>query len=160
MDYCERKGVMCECLSDHSVCNSDNCHRKLPDKAEMTDNEIINGLRYCLQDNEDCFKCPLYNKDLCPNSITKAKAYLDLINRQKAEIERLSNFVSEERCYEIAREMIPQFVRQARAEAIKEFAERLKKKSQKRVSDHYGERIFIQDIENLVKEMTGDQNDG
>ena len=59
----------------------------------MTDNEIINGLRYCLQDNEDCFKCPLYNKDLCPNSITKAKAYLDLINRQKEDIEELEAIV-------------------------------------------------------------------
>ena len=31
MGFCKRKGVECECLTDHSVCNSNNCHRKLPD---------------------------------------------------------------------------------------------------------------------------------
>ena len=31
MEFCNRKGVMCECLTDHSVCNTANCHRKLPD---------------------------------------------------------------------------------------------------------------------------------
>lgn len=31
MGFYERKNVECECLTDHSVCNSDNCHRKLPD---------------------------------------------------------------------------------------------------------------------------------
>jgi hypothetical protein len=32
MKLCKRKDVMCECLTDHSSCNTDNCHRKLPDK--------------------------------------------------------------------------------------------------------------------------------
>jgi len=31
MEFCNRKGVDCECLSEHSTCNSDNCHRQLPD---------------------------------------------------------------------------------------------------------------------------------
>ena len=31
MEFCKRKGVDCECLSEHSTCNSNNCYRKLPD---------------------------------------------------------------------------------------------------------------------------------
>jgi hypothetical protein len=31
MGFCKRKGVDCECLTDHSTCNSDNCYKKLPD---------------------------------------------------------------------------------------------------------------------------------
>lgn len=35
MGFCRRKGVECGCLTYNSVCNSDNCHRKLPDKSNM-----------------------------------------------------------------------------------------------------------------------------
>lgn len=38
-------------------------------------------------------------------------------------------------------------------QGVKDFAERLKNKSKKRVSDNYGARVFIQDIDNLAKEM-------
>ena len=44
MKLCERKGVMCECLTDHSNCNSDNCHRKLPDiefTLELEGSEVM-----------------------------------------------------------------------------------------------------------------------
>ena len=41
----KRKGIMCECLTDHSTCNSDNCHRKLHD-IEFTAEEV----RYSLED--------------------------------------------------------------------------------------------------------------
>ena len=34
MGFCKRKGVDCECLTDHSTCNSDNCHKKLPDISQ------------------------------------------------------------------------------------------------------------------------------
>lgn len=48
----------------------------------MTDNEIVKAWGSCLKDNVDCAKCPLIHED-CHETI------LDLINRQKAEIERL-----------------------------------------------------------------------
>lgn len=41
MKLCERKGVMCECITDHSVCNSDNCHRKLPDAKSTSGLKVV-----------------------------------------------------------------------------------------------------------------------
>ena len=43
MELCKRKGVMCECLTDHSVCNTNNCHRKLRD-IEFTSEEVKQSL--------------------------------------------------------------------------------------------------------------------
>ena len=40
MGFCARKGVKCECLTDHSVCNTKNCHRKLPDVSVKTKKKI------------------------------------------------------------------------------------------------------------------------
>ena len=40
MEFCERKGVDCECLTDHSVCNTANCHRNLPDVATQVEGII------------------------------------------------------------------------------------------------------------------------
>jgi hypothetical protein len=46
---------------------------------------------------------------------------LDLINRQKAEIERLKHIATRE----ISKSMIPAIVRRAKAEAVKEFADKV-----------------------------------
>ena len=71
----------------------------------MTDKEIKQALHSCYL--KLCDDCPLNKKQMCRK---KLLAYLvDLINRQQAEIERLKEV--------------------ARAEAIKEFAEKLKEKS-------------------------------
>lgn len=43
------------------------------------------------------------------------------------------------------------------AEAIKEFAERLKKRARMPLGTLYGEMVYFKDIDELVKEMTGDQ---
>lgn len=56
----------------------------------MTDEEIIKTLECCSDsENYQCNKCPLY-ADCEKASI--AKNALDLVNRQKAEIERLKNY--------------------------------------------------------------------
>ena len=34
MGFCKRKNVECECLTNYSSCDSDNCHRALPDVEE------------------------------------------------------------------------------------------------------------------------------
>lgn len=55
----------------------------------MTDAKIIKSLECCSQDTHDCDNCPLdiAEESLCFNEI---KGYaLALINRQKAEVERL-----------------------------------------------------------------------
>ena len=31
MGFCKRKNVKCKCISETSTCNTNNCHRKLPD---------------------------------------------------------------------------------------------------------------------------------
>ena len=118
----------------------------------MTDNEVIKALEICTSGNLfGCDKCAFVEykmgHDGCYAEMLPSA--IDLINRQKAEIERLSNFVTEERCREIANEMIPQFVRQARIEAIKEFADRLYKKLS--VTKNYA-------IDEVLREMVGDDN--
>lgn len=55
---------------------------------KITDEEITKGLECCI--TFDCRNCPLGSKcDSSPPSLLPFKCALDLINRQKAEIERL-----------------------------------------------------------------------
>ena len=56
----------------------------------MTDNEIIKALECCASVDDGCLTdCPLYDgDDSCFSTLLKPT--LDLINRQKAEIERLN----------------------------------------------------------------------
>lgn len=114
----------------------------------MTDNEIINALECCM--GCLCTECPYYDesadledRDCMGVLVVNA---LKLINRQKAEINRLKKY-DEERDIRLHARLTAT----ARAEAIKEFAEKLK--------EHYFwnlERaaIFEEDIDNFVKEMT------
>jgi hypothetical protein len=58
----------------------------------MTDNEIIKALEIC-GNSFGCNECPYYDKGNFQGSkcsYNNAKDAVDLINRQKAEIERLS----------------------------------------------------------------------
>lgn len=55
----------------------------------MTDEQIINNLRHCFLGNE-CRICPLKEKDSQECSEIVLESALDLIYRQKAEIERLN----------------------------------------------------------------------
>lgn len=55
---------------------------------KFTDEEITKGLECCIA--FDCRNCPLGSKcNSCPLSLLPFKCALDLINRQKAEIESL-----------------------------------------------------------------------
>ena len=56
----------------------------------MTDNEIIKALECCSHRNEDlpCDGCPAYNiAQMCMEDLMSDA--IDLINRQKAEVEQL-----------------------------------------------------------------------
>ncbi len=112
----------------------------------MTDNEIVKALEVC--SNGYCYRdgCPLASGleddsiDKCTSELSKAA--IDLVNRQKAEIEMWKDIAKRETGY----------VKIARAEAIKEFAERLK-------SEFEGLSVctvnsVANKIDNLVKEMT------
>jgi hypothetical protein len=132
----------------------------------MTDAEIIKALEYCKNQGfvSKCCECRYKNSSGCVELlITDA---LDLINRQKAEIERLET--EYESVYEQARADIlgnmadggtscHWCIEQHKAEAIKEFAERLKeRKFYVNFCRMYRCVVSVKVIDNLVKEMVGD----
>ena len=94
----------------------------------MTDNEIIKALECCLLSNEQqceqCEKCPLDEtfEMICQNLL--AYHALDLINRQKAEIEWLKQIQSDnEKAFNKMTELYNKAFNRcktAKAEAIKE----------------------------------------
>ena len=142
----------------------------------MTDNEIIKALECCSKD--DC--------DNCPNSFANcysnlAGHALDLIKRYKAENSNLtSDLTSLQNDLTSAKSEIwalketlagrlsasasfiaktaeakgKAMVHSLKAEAIKEFAERLKEKATEYM---HGGEVDVFDINNLVKEMTGEK---
>ena len=95
----------------------------------MTDNEIIKALEICAN-NGDCKECAINphhgNYGYCTSLAIKAA--LDLINRQKAEIERLQGYNEN---LLTANTALSNEILEVKTEAIKEFAERLKEKLEK-----------------------------
>ena len=92
----------------------------------MTDDEIIKALKYCNTDVREntCPKCAFYKKNRCITLMLNGVS--DLINRQKAEIERLKNkntLLLKKKCKDVntARKII-------KSEAMRDFAKRLKSK--------------------------------
>ena len=95
----------------------------MPDK--LTDSEIVKALECCIGDEEgrNCFDCPLYEIDDC--QLTMCQSALDLINRQKAENERLMRDVF---TYQIRWAKAESRETKAKAEAYKEFADKMDEK--------------------------------
>ena len=112
----------------------------------MTDNEVIKALECCSTATCISNNCPYEKIHDIPTCTTKlTRDALDLINRQKAEIERLRynlEAVLDERA--------------DHSEAYKEFAERLKEKNRGKTSGCVG-WVDFDDIDNLVKEMESEQ---
>lgn len=115
----------------------------------MTDNEIIKRLERCVRRGNKN-----YNTDIV----------LDLINRQKAEIERLQIRVKgqkhslfEQQAYTA---QLQKQLATAKSEAIKEFAEKLKAVCQWLPLTVIPNRfVTIEQIDDLVKEMEEESND-
>ena len=136
----------------------------------MTDNEIIKALECC--DNcfcEECsYKPKLHNcrEELCHDAV-------DLINRQKAEINRLNLKLEavQEAKDQIEKDVfnaemnldgLLEHISKAKSEAIRGFAERLKKTMISTRCDKSGYCHYVTEdceIDNLVKEMVGDGDD-
>ena len=119
----------------------------------MTDNEIIKALEIHINE---------FNKTgISVDNNRLDKLTLELINRQKAEIEKLKGSTIVSNIMESQR-----IKREAKSEAIKEFAERLKNKI-KTECNPYGKPTFDYDtslaimryIDNLVKEIVGETDD-
>jgi len=126
----------------------------------MTDNEIIKALECCLKgcNEEGCDDCPLYEKvEDCEIEIPIIA--LDLINRQKAEIEQLKFInlaLSQNRI--IMPERL-EIVNNARDKAIREFAERLKSNyTIFNIPSMVSLDMIFCDINRLLKEMTEGNN--
>ena len=127
----------------------------------MTDNEIIKAMQCVIGNGVSCSECE-YQKALPFPSCRRmcAKNALDLTNRQAAEIERLRNrnkFLEIE--YKNQGNLFWARVQTSNLEAIKGFAERLKK-----IIYTHMDRVDVDgvvlltrvdnSIDNLVKEMT------
>lgn len=96
---------------------------------KFTDEEIIKALECHFNEELDkepfrCVDCPLYN-DTSPSCTEALKSYaLDLINRYKAENKRLNKKVEE--LSEVLSDTIRIRYEEAKAEAYKEFAKKIK----------------------------------
>ena len=145
--------------------------------SKMTDEQIKKALECCGKNvlYENCGDCP-YEKDFGKDhicTIKVAKDVLDLINRQQADIEdyrrnvkqltetltggnglriRVDNMI----VYADDLEEWLEFCDKQKAEAIKEFAERLKEKTYRPNPYPYIEILTKEDIDSLVKEMVGE----
>ncbi len=149
----------------------------------LTDNEIMKAFEICYTgDEEDCLNCPFCDEDgECmdkgDSKLLEEVGYL--LNRQKAEIERLEeksrgddkllndrvqeavNSVSKANqkyvdALEKAFNNKVAELKSAKREATKEFAERLKEKChlQQNKCGDFTKLITFEDVDNLVKEMT------
>ncbi len=105
-------------------------------ECKFTDDEIVKALECCLADRVICDKCPIQREcESNPFDATLARYSLDLINRQKEERKTV------------------------RAEAIKEFAERLLDKYDIWTESDATEYQYVAELTgNLVKEMTEGNN--
>ena len=130
----------------------------------MTDNEIIKALECC--NNGWCDnRCPYYGREDIADCREQSGAdQLDLINRQKAEIEKLTKDSNRLKKVEMQLDDMCKMYHIIKTEAVKEFAEALKNKAFKQSVYSYNDivettyTITAEEIDYLVKEMVGDND--
>ena len=133
----------------------------------MTDAEVLKALECCGSTTVGaCKDCTMYKdkSGICVPIICRDA--FDLINRQKAEIERLKkeNAFHRKTITENAQralEVTVEEIEKAKSEARKEFAERLRKTmtaTSKTISGYCKYIVTDDEIDNLLEEMEG--NDG
>lgn len=119
---------------------------------KLTDEEIIRDYELCIGCTSDrCIECTMGDEGLCAEELQGLA--LDLINRQKLEIERLQKEVN---LVSIQFQDLQERTDEVKPEAYKEFAEKLKNKW---FDEHYDSpNIDFDDfIDNLLKEMVGEK---
>ena len=128
----------------------------------MEDKEIIKALDICSSKHLGCEDgCPRRDNGLtfrqCRSVLQKDA--LDLINRQQVEIERLKD--NNQKLYdemaERQKEEVTIAKRMSKAEAIKEFAERLKENCDFFNKQGKPSACTLYVIDKVVKEMVGDE---
>lgn len=140
----------------------------------MTDKEIIKALE-CCRDKifKGCDNCAMDEDNDCIEIV--CANVLNLIHRQQAEIERLerANKILSKNADDAFQEGLneaqdlyaEQVKNEVKAEAIKEFADRLKDEINQAIYIYYNDAAggyylaenCIDEIDNLVKEMVGEQ---
>lgn len=108
----------------------------MPDK--LTDNEIVKALKLLLE---------LVLVEGCLQRAKTISNALDLINRLQEENERLKEEIKKEQLYNLR-----MTAHSVKAEAYKEFAERLKRRFLNK------NEVINNTIDNLLKELVGDDN--
>lgn len=129
----------------------------------MTDEQIVKALECCIKSDHfgECFanKCPMISEEGCKvwNDDHKLLNMLyDLIKRQQAEIESLE---ADKEAIINGQLTLQKMYLESRAEAIQEFAERLKEKSWIGMWDTVA-HVDIDDVDDLVEEMTEEKENG
>jgi chaperonin cofactor prefoldin len=145
------------------------------DEPRMTDDEIIKALKCCIESLiSSCRNCPYVEENRCKTAMMKDA--LDLINRQQAEVEKLTvNMnafglgmkIEAEKAEKAQAEIeklkaesqmadgyVDALVERTKSEAIKEFDEQYKKIKTNRLICSYC--YFKDGVDNLLKEMVGD----
>lgn len=136
----------------------------------LTDEDVVESLERCISTTTDkaCAGCPFNKQNLCDIDQWVLERYaLDLIKRQKSEIERLKSANDEKfRQWDMLAEktkthyanLYNEAKDKLKAEAYKEFAERLK---QSTVMAVMGNKIYAvatsKGVDNLLKEMVGEE---
>lgn len=126
---------------------------------KYTDEEIIKALDICTQQNSSipCCDCPCWNDDEQECEVIDDTVILDLINRQRAEIERLKKEVS------VARDaymFIQDRYEHTKIEAYKEFANKLEENCGifTPLGVNWIEEtkvVRVSDIDKILKKMVG-----
>lgn len=143
---------------------------------KITDEEIKSSLEV-IATTRNCNECKIRNCKwgTCNCSQITANAALDLIKRQKAELEAIKDEkamvfkLSEEQINEVKKyvlKLVEYNEREIKAEAYKEFAEKIKKSIKENVDEAwhrddgngiYDAEYVLDDIDNLLKEMVGEK---
>lgn len=125
----------------------------------LTDNEIVKSLEVCTGKRplEDCPECPNYiSESHC--KVMLSEVALDLIKRQKAEIETLSVQV---KCSKRIIQRLKERILTSRTEAIKEVADKLETELA-HLEEYFIEaqdwsaRNTVLQVISKIKEMVGD----
>lgn len=137
-------------LAEYLIANGVVVPRKAVTK--MTYNDVIKALECCIK--SECSKCPL-KRSFCSENVAMEYA-LALINRQKAEIERLKSYKNLYEDFKAEHLETIKAIKGCKAEAIKEFVNLFYDECLEDALIDGDLTILVnrRDFENLVREMT------
>lgn len=130
----------------------------------MTDKQIMQALNCCTSKSISCQKCPLLSKSNCERELIHHS--FELVNHQQAEIEICSEVIERQdkeidELNQFANERLDKITerydRNLKAEAIKEFVDRLGNYKEYRYNENcdFVPYVKLSDIEKVVYEMVG-----